>query len=84
MSTNENFNYEQCKFQMKFKFDDTMKLYPRTVTTGSTESKYLEMGMYSRSDIPNYQIMTVPMAFENCDYNRFSEHYSKVRKKKCF
>lgn len=72
------FNLELCKFPLNFKFDNVNRLYPRTGTYGDAEASFLDLAVYSRPAENNFQLVTVPMSFENCYYNRFSEQYLKV------
>ncbi len=76
--SNANVAINLCKNPLKLKFEDVLQLYPRKGLLNNEEFTFLDMAMYNRSDVNNFQNITVSMNFENCIYNQFSEQFSKV------
>jgi hypothetical protein len=63
------------------KFDDPRVIYSRTAAQqlATTDETYLDIAIYSRSNIPDFQLVYIPMSFQNCYYNTFSDQFSKVK-----
>ena len=76
--SNANVAINLCKNPLKLKFEDVLQLYPRKGLLNNEEFTFLDMAMYNRSDVNNFQNITLSMNFQNCIYNQFSEQFSKV------
>jgi hypothetical protein len=76
----QQFNISDYTFQIQMKFDDPRIIYSRTAAQqlATTDETYLDIAIYSRSNIPDYQLVYIPMSFQNCYYNTFSDQFSKV------
>lgn len=75
-------NFEHCKFDITFAFEEPLQKFPRMFTNPKEPRfeliNYCDFALIQREDVV-YPPIKIKTGFEHLDYNFFSEQYFKVK-----